>query len=175
MVGMIDMDLSDLDLDKITVSDDYIASRDYVIFDKEFIEFTQKLRDVFSDLNSIFKRWSRFDKVAISKSVFDYESKVIHMYRFCDRFYTFHLGDLEISIFRYQKRFAVRVDFGDQDCFDMYFSLLNTNCPLYNRSQKGFIFHSDEYDDFKDCVSDYLRLVGSVISFTHPFVLGGLF
>lgn len=169
------MDISQLDLDQITVSDNYIENRDYVIFDKEFISLSQKMRSLFEDFNSIFKRWQRFDRVAVSKSVFDYETMLTHMYRYCDRFYVFRHGSLEVSIFRYQSKFSVRVDFGDQDFFDRYYKLLNSEFSLSNRFSSGFVFHGDDYDSFQDCYHDFIKVLDIFVSNLFSSSLGVLF
>lgn len=169
------MDISQLDLDQITVSDNYIENRDYVIFDKEFISLSQKMRSLFEDFNSIFKRWQRFDTVAVSKSIFDYETMVTHMTRYCDRFYCFRHGSFEISIFRYQSKFAVRVDFGDDDLYERFYNLILGVVPLTNRFGSGFVFHSTDYDSFQDCYYDYVKVLSAVCSSLYSRSFGVLF
>lgn len=158
------MDISDFDLSVLnSISDNYIQNREYVFFDKEFFTLIEQLREFCSTFNEIFDRWRRFDKITISKSVFDYETKVSNMARFCDRFYIFKFGDFEIFIKRLDKKFYVYVDFFDLETRSKYLVRLDSVVKFEQRSTP-YSFRSCPFDDFKecsdvfqDCIREFLR------------------
>lgn len=168
------MDISDFDLTALDISDNFIANRDYVFFDKDFLDLVERLRSAFEVLNVVMKRWRRYDEVAISKSVFDYESSVTNMARHCDKFYCFKYGDFEISVRLIHHKFCVYVDFDSQERFDMYFSVLNASLALESVDNR-YTFRSPFRDVVRDACSDYLTLVSAFVGYYSPNSKGVLF
>lgn len=91
---------SPFNLDNIDISQevDFKHGNDYVYFDSDMRDLVKSLRSVFDIFNRMFKRWSRFDTVSVSKSVFDYKQRVSNYLLHCADNYRFVYGDTIVSI-----------------------------------------------------------------------------